>query len=190
MNKEIEEIMLTIPQKIVAYNGDPKGQHLYGEQRQQIAETLYNAGYRKVERDEKCSLLKIEDLCIEFDEMGYEPTSLCEDPEKEAKKWKQNLMNAIGLLLDESTAITARYNELKAENETLKSEKEGWKKRFKDSGERNKKLSMKNARFKNLVKEFAKRLKTDPRTTALGLEYVAIVDIDAELNELLKEYEK
>lgn len=49
MNKEqkIEEIMLTIPQKIVAYNGDPKGQHLYGEQRQQIAETLYNAGYRK-----------------------------------------------------------------------------------------------------------------------------------------------
>lgn len=50
MNKEqqIEEIMLTIPQKIVAYNGDPKGQHLYGEQRLQIAEVLYNAGYRKV----------------------------------------------------------------------------------------------------------------------------------------------
>lgn len=50
MNKEqqIKEIMLTIPQKIVAYNGDPKGQHLYGEQRLQIAEVLYNAGYRKV----------------------------------------------------------------------------------------------------------------------------------------------
>ena len=40
--------MLTIPQKLVAYNGDPKGQHLYGEQRLQIAEVLYNAGYRKV----------------------------------------------------------------------------------------------------------------------------------------------
>ena len=50
MNKaqQIEEIMLTIPQKIVAYNGDPQGQHLYGEQRLQIAEVLYNAGYRKV----------------------------------------------------------------------------------------------------------------------------------------------
>lgn len=50
MNKEqqIEEIMMTIPQIIVAYNGDPKGQHLYGEQRLQIAEVLYNAGYRKV----------------------------------------------------------------------------------------------------------------------------------------------
>ena len=50
MDKEqqIKAIMLTIPQKIVAYNGDPKGQHLYGEQRLQIAEVLYNAGYRKV----------------------------------------------------------------------------------------------------------------------------------------------
>ena len=46
--QQIEEIMLTIPQRIVAYNGDPKGQHLYGEQRLQIAEVLYNAGYRKV----------------------------------------------------------------------------------------------------------------------------------------------
>lgn len=48
MNKEIEEMMLTVPQKIVAYDGNPAGQHLYGEQRQQIAEALYNAGYRKV----------------------------------------------------------------------------------------------------------------------------------------------
>lgn len=55
MSKEqqIEEIMLTIPQKIVAYNGDPKGQHLYGEQRLQIAEALYNAGYRKVPENER-----------------------------------------------------------------------------------------------------------------------------------------
>lgn len=53
MNKEqqIEEMMLTVPQKIVAYDGNPAGQHLYGEQRQQIAETLYNAGYRKVPED-------------------------------------------------------------------------------------------------------------------------------------------
>lgn len=50
MNKEeqIREMLLAIPQKIVAYDMNPKGQHLYGEQRQQIAETLYNAGYRKV----------------------------------------------------------------------------------------------------------------------------------------------
>lgn len=48
MNKEIEEMMLTVPQKIVAYDGNPTGQHLYGEQRQQIAEVLYNKGYGNV----------------------------------------------------------------------------------------------------------------------------------------------
>ena len=55
MNKEIEEMMLTVPQKIVAYDGNPVGQHLYGEQRQEIAEALYNAGYRKI--DENCAVI-------------------------------------------------------------------------------------------------------------------------------------
>ena len=47
MFEEIKELMLTIPQTIVAYDANPKGQHLYGEQRLQIAEAIYNAGYRK-----------------------------------------------------------------------------------------------------------------------------------------------
>ena len=55
MKKEIEEIMLTVPQKIVAYDGNPAGQHLYGEQRQEISEALYNAGYRKI--DENCAVI-------------------------------------------------------------------------------------------------------------------------------------
>ena len=54
MNKgqQIKQMMLNVPQKIVAYDGNPAGQHLYGEQRQQIAEALYNAGYRKVSASE------------------------------------------------------------------------------------------------------------------------------------------
>lgn len=48
MNKEIEEMMLTVPQKIVAYDGNTAGQHLYGEQRLQIAEVLYDKGYGNV----------------------------------------------------------------------------------------------------------------------------------------------
>ena len=40
------------------------------------------------------------------------------------------------------------------------------------------------------VKEFSERLKTEPRITDLGLEFVALVDIDAELEALLKEYHK
>ena len=55
MNKEIEEMMLTVPQKIVSYDMNPKGQHLYGEQRQEIAEAVYVAGYRKI--DENCAVI-------------------------------------------------------------------------------------------------------------------------------------
>ena len=55
MDKEMQEMMLTVPQKIVAYDGNPAGQHLYGEQRQEIAEALYNAGYRKI--DENCAVI-------------------------------------------------------------------------------------------------------------------------------------
>lgn len=48
---QINEMVLAVPQTIVAYDANPKGQHLYGEQRQQIAETLYDAGYRKTPDD-------------------------------------------------------------------------------------------------------------------------------------------
>ncbi len=44
--EQIEAMMLDVPQTIVAYDANPKGQHLYGEQRLQIAEILYDKGYR------------------------------------------------------------------------------------------------------------------------------------------------
>lgn len=107
MDKEIKEIMLTIPQKIVAYDMNPKGQHLYGEQRQEIAEAIYNAGYRKI--DENCAVIT----------------------KAELKEYKRQA-----------------------------------------------------------VKAFAERLKKNPRINNYGLEFVALVDIDAELKALLKEYEE
>lgn len=58
MNKEIEEMILAVPQKIVAYDGNPAGQHLYGEQRQEIAEALYNAGYRNTFTSDFASNMK------------------------------------------------------------------------------------------------------------------------------------
>ncbi len=39
---QVDEMMLDVPQTIVAYDANPKGQHLYGEQRLQIAEVLYD----------------------------------------------------------------------------------------------------------------------------------------------------
>ena len=107
MNKEIEEMMLTVPQKIVAYDGNPAGQHLYGEQRQEIAEALYNAGYRKI--DENCAVIT----------------------KAELKEYKRQA-----------------------------------------------------------VKTFAEQLKKGTRINNHGLEFVALVDIDAELKALLKEYEQ
>ncbi|MFR2460476.1 MAG: hypothetical protein ACLTAN_01230 [Christensenellaceae bacterium] len=40
------------------------------------------------------------------------------------------------------------------------------------------------------VKAFAERLNKDPRINNYGLEFVALVDIDAELKALLKEHEE
>ena len=34
-------------------------------------------------------------LLIEYDEMGFCPTTLCKDPEHEAIEWKKNLINAV-----------------------------------------------------------------------------------------------
>ena len=51
--EQINEMLLYVPQTIVAYDANPKGQHLYGEQRQQIAEVLYKAGYRKIKETDE-----------------------------------------------------------------------------------------------------------------------------------------
>lgn len=57
----------------------------------------------------------IDDLLIEFDEMDYAPTNLCEDPEKEAISWKDRLRHELDLLLDEKSAIERRAVEKFAE---------------------------------------------------------------------------
>ena len=56
--EQIEEMLLDVPQTIVAYDANPKGQHLYGEQRLQIAEALYNAGYRNLNERMTCDFVK------------------------------------------------------------------------------------------------------------------------------------
>ena len=71
-----------------------------------IAEALYNAGYRKIENANGHNLPhEIDYLLTEFDEMGFVPTSLCDNPEGKAKLWKSALVYEIGLLLDEYAAI-------------------------------------------------------------------------------------
>lgn len=57
----------------------------------------------------------IDDLLIEFNEMDYAPTNLCEDPEKEAIAWKDRLRYELDLLLGEKSAIERRAVEEFAE---------------------------------------------------------------------------
>lgn len=48
------------------------------------------------------------DLLIEFDEMGFAPTTLCEDPEEYAKKWRDRVLEAVKALEDENTTMRER----------------------------------------------------------------------------------
>ena len=74
-----------------------------------FAEALYNAGYRKIENANGHNLPhEIDYLLTEFDEMGFAPTSLCDNPEGKAKLWKSALVYEIGLLLDEYAAIKGK----------------------------------------------------------------------------------
>ena len=158
--------------------------NLYKGSTHLLAEKLYNAGYRKVGSDAKGNLLKIQNLCIEFDEMGYEPTTLCENPEQTAKKWKSDLMYEIGLFLDEAMGIKARYNELKAENERLTERIKQVLLSIDTVKEMNAMCEI-DDQIKRAVKEFADEIKAKSYVNDYCREVVEIDKID----ELLKEYE-
>lgn len=57
----------------------------------------------------------IDDLLTEFDEMGFAPTNLCDNPERKAKLWKSALVYELRLLLDEHAAIRKKAVEEFAE---------------------------------------------------------------------------
>ena len=48
------------------------------------------------------------DLLIEFDEMGYAPTTPCGDPERCAKEWKNRVREAVNTLEAENAALRER----------------------------------------------------------------------------------
>lgn len=80
------------------------------------SEALYNAGYRKIENGNGHNLPHgIDYLLTEFDEMGFAPTNLCDNPEGKAKLWKSALVYEIGLLLDEHVAVRKKAIEKFAE---------------------------------------------------------------------------
>lgn len=173
MSKEqqIKEMLLDVPQKIVAYDGNPAGQHLYGEQRQEIAEALYNAGYRKTFTSDFAS-----DTQKAYKE-GYEKG--IEETEAEIEILKiqnKNLGIASDRLEAENERLTERLKQVLLSIDTVK--------------EMNAMCNIYEQR-KQAVKEFAEELKKRSYCDNVFKDskwhrYVFVEDID----ELLKEYEK
>ena len=168
MNKEqqIEEIMLTIPQKIVAYNGDPKGQHLYGEQRLQIAEVLYNAGYRKVPKGSFICSGSETNLDVEVcNNCGMKQADELFERDKEIER-----------LEAENKRLSAKLGQILLSIDTVK--------------EMNAMCNIDEQR-KQAVKEFAEKVKKCSYCDNVFMDgkwhrYVFVDDID----KLFKEYEK
>ena len=55
------------------------------------------------------------DLMIEFDEMGFAPTTVCEDAEGLAVKWKEQVVNEIGRLETQITTLWHKADETKTD---------------------------------------------------------------------------
>lgn len=54
-------------------------------------------------------------LLIEFDEMGFAPTTVCEDAEGVAVKWKEQVVNEIGRLEAKITTLWHKADETKTD---------------------------------------------------------------------------
>ena len=67
-----------------------------------IAEALYDAGYgdiseykAEIKRLKSNTPQHLKDLLIEFDEMGFVPTTVCPNPDKYATEWRDRLVNCV-----------------------------------------------------------------------------------------------
>lgn len=145
----------------------------FGLKFKDFAEILYNAGYRKIPEDNiretvekpvdtsKREYESIDDIVRGFvvkDGKILYVTNILEGFRHEYNDIHEicdelnNDMKEIDKLMGLNNHLRFQLDELKAENDSLKSEKEGWKMRFNDSGNRNKKLSIKIANLKKQLK--------------------------------------
>lgn len=83
-----------------------------------IVEALREAGYgdvteykAEIERLQSNTPQYLEDLLIEFDEMGFAPTTVCPNPDKYATEWRDRLVNCVNDATKQ--ARTDVLNELK-----------------------------------------------------------------------------
>lgn len=172
--QQIEEMARDLPfltlerdVHISSTNVEKRAWTLSEEDNKIIAEALYNAGYRKTFTSDTQKAYK------EGYIKGIEETKAKIEILKKIQN--KNLGIAFDRLEAENERLTERLKQVLLSIDTVK--------------EMNAMCNIDEQR-KQAVKEFAERLKKDPRINNYGLEFVALVDIDAELKALLKEYEK
>lgn len=67
--------------------------------------------------------MTIEDLLVEFDEMGFAPTTPCENPEEYARAWKRQLIREIERLKAELVKEFAEVDNMFKEYEKWQNKK-------------------------------------------------------------------
>ena len=142
--------------------------------------------------------MTIDELLVDFDEMGFAPTTLCENPDEYACKWKMRLLTEIERLTREcnqQAETLAKEQEacvecgLEQSWELFWRDKEIDRLRAESKRFENNMKSVLEIEKKNAVKEFSKKLKARI-TKFIGRHDLSVrffIDI---MSDLLKEYEK
>ena len=135
--------------------------------------------------------MTIDELLVDFDEMGFAPTTLCENPDEYACKWKSQLLTEIEQLERELAKEQEACAECELEQswELFVRDKEIARLRAKSKRFENNMKSVLEIEKKNAVKEFSKKLKVRI-TRFAGLHDLSVRFFNDIMSDLLKGYEK
>ena len=92
-------------------------------------------------------MMAIDELLIDFDEMGFVPTTLCENPDEYARDWKKQLLVEIKRLKAENARLTE-----KLKKETAKEILQEW-------ADDNSSMGLDNTFVKNIAKKYGVEVK-------------------------------
>ncbi len=110
--EESQEMARDIPSDIVSYNGNPKGLHLYFEQKQEIAQALYEKCYRNckdkvvLSREEYENLGLVVETIQEYETVNGQPKLINE--KKIVKKLKTDFTDLLNQEIRELQIAQAR----------------------------------------------------------------------------------
>lgn len=119
-------------------------------------------------------MMAIDELLIDFDEMGFVPTTLCENPDEYAIAWKKQLVAEIERLKAEneelSKVVSSKVYDLIDNTNEIADAREAWEQQAKI----------------DVLNELREKYSTSGNVNNDWATYVYVDDID----ELIKEIEK